>query len=299
LIKIKKALLENFCGYRHVEFDFTEGDGVKDLAIFYGPNGCGKSTLLQAIGILASAKRYTGRKVDLVFRKLIFHPNYDMYTDFADYDPVKHEFKPSPHKLKLEGIFQTDDGDKRVIITPDGVQVNELSSEVSDYAIATDADNPMNVQKFQLRSEAARTFLDIAKPVYGFDCFLEKEVEEIDRQTGEIITFYTDFVIYKDYDDAKVHFKSMSAGERKIATLLAMLSDPVYWRSFDIFLVDNIEMHVYFKRHTELIDKIREHLQGRQIIATTHSGEIIRHVSNDCLYDIEEYKRQNALMKKG
>jgi predicted ATP-binding protein involved in virulence len=131
-------------------------------------------------------------------------------------------------------------------------------------------------------TELADRFLEMAKVVYEFDCYFDKEVEDKNKR------YFTDFVINKW--GTKVHFKSMSDGERKIATLLAGLCDETYMSTVDIVLVDNIEMHIYFKRHSAMIDKLLECFPDKQILATTHSGVLINHISPKYKYDLEKYK---------
>lgn len=88
----------------------------------------------------------------------------------------------------------------------------------------------------------------------------------------------------------KVHFARMSAGEKKLATLLRMLCNPDNTANRDIILIDNIECHVYHKRHAIMIDKLREFFPNKQIIATTHSGTMINHVNKSFRYDLEFYR---------
>jgi predicted ATPase len=118
---------------------------------------------------------------------------------------------------------------------------------------------------------------------------------ELYQESGVDEKFYDDLIIVKG--KTKVHFKSMSAGEKKIATLIRELCKLKHEKKhIDIALIDNIEMHVYMKRHAKLIDKIKEHFGDKQIICTTHSpvlvgtDEIKGYLDEECLYDIEKYK---------
>jgi len=161
-----------------------------------------------------------------------------------------------------------------------GVVYNDLPSDKLEYALLTDADSPAHMAKFQIEQKAASTFLDIARAVYGYECFLEKEVEEYDSQRKEYVTFYTDFVIVKEDDgpgfpEVRVHYRRMSDGERKIATLLKQLCSPLSRDRFDIYLVDNIEMHIYMARHKKLVDKLLQHFPDKQFLATSHSPILV------------------------
>lgn len=315
--KLKKLNLQNVYGYRNAEFDFTKDKLHQNLSIFYGQNGCGKTTLLKIVELLSNPWIHQNRDVSMLFRKLVFD---------EDYNPtVGQDLQLFSGVVKAEALFDTDDGDKRVVLEIDtqilnelnqkkrkdydkiGIVVNELEKKPIPYgdiflvdhgpAFFPDADHPMNMQKFQIDSEVADVFLDIAKVVYGYECKLGGEVEEYNTAQNEYLTFYTDFIIFKDFEGTQVHFRSMSAGERKIATLLAMMCNPLNRAAYDIYLIDNLVMHVYYSRHIAMLNKILEHFSEKQILTTTHSGYIIEHLKDTgCLYDVEGIKR-NALLE--
>jgi predicted ATP-binding protein involved in virulence len=280
MIKIKRLTLENFCGYRNSTFDFTNNGVMNPVNLFFGPNGSGKSTILDALNILSMSHRLFTKENDMYFRKMIYH---------EDYDPSYVGFEKSNRPMKIEGIFETDDGNKRVLITDKGVEVNEVERFSWGIVYGIDADHPMSMQKFQLHKEMSDIFLDMAKLVYGFDCKLDQLCESFER--GDKEHYYKDFII--DKHGTKVHFRRMSAGERKIATLLSSLCDPTYIQNIDIITIDNLELHIYFARHAAMIDKLLSTFPDKQFICTTHSGTLIEHVREKygkmCLYDLEEH----------
>ncbi len=289
-MKLKNIKLKNYAGYRSALFDFSN----RPISVLYGPNGCGKSTLLNAINLISSAKRYEGRENDLLFRKITYHP---------DYDPSLPHF--AKYQNEMEIIAEFDDG-KIVEVNSDGVKRNDLT--VFSGSVYIDADHPINMKKFQLCEDRSDLFIELAKSVYGYPASLSKEVvtyeenwdgkkstyAEFEKDNKDNIMFYQDFII--DKGDSKVHFKTMSDGERKIATLLRNLCDPSVMSRGDIILVDNIEMHIYWKRHANLVDKLLECFPEKQFIVTTHSGVLINHVKekygDNCLFDVSEIKGQ-------
>ena len=306
MTKLKKLELNNVYGYQKAVFDFTD----QKLGMFYGQNGCGKSTLLDVIRILAAPWRHSGRNMNMFFRKMAFH---------EDYNPNYQNFQPFEGLMSATAVFDTDGKEEKVELeydsekvamieqgymdfTQSGIINNELKRrEIEfeggfytpmDYSFFPEADKPTETSRFQIPSECKDAFLDIARTVYGYDCWLVNEVEEKDRQRNKMISFFSDFIIYKDFEGTKVHYRSMSAGERKIATLLSMILNPVTRALYDIYLIDNITMHVYYTRHVDMLKKIQEHLPEKQIFATTHSGELIRHLGDtDCLYDVVGIKK--------
>ena len=284
MIKLKKIKLQNYCGYKNFELDLSDEGGVKRWAMFYGPNGIGKSNLLQAVELLASPKRLESRlENNLFLRKLTYHPNYN---------PTYIGFDKNKTDLYMEAVFLTDDGDKKIILENNwddkvGITLNEFPPEVVEAASFIDADKPINLLAFQIPEENKDDFLDMAEVIYGFDCELPRisMVREKDRQTKKDIDLYTDFVLTK-YGDTTVHYKSFSDGEKKIATLLSNIFRRT--RNTNILLIDNIEMHIYFKRHMRLLEKLEEIFKDVQIIATTHSAVIVEKMDKKYLCDLEE-----------
>ena len=301
MVKLKKIYLKNYCGYKEHEFDFTErGFWVtkgKPLACFCGPNGCGKSTLLQAIETVCNVYRYHDYDTSLLFRKCTYS---------ADYDPSYFDPKaeiPKDKMMEMIGTFQTDKGDKEVIINTKGVQKNELPrKDRMGFHYFIDADNPLNSYKFQLHAEMKDRFLELAKLVYGLNCYMGSGLPDLEDAGQD---FYTDFIVEKKDikgNITKVHFKSFSGGERKIATLLRDLCNPIYMDNIDIILMDNLCKEIYFTRHARMVKKIMEIFKNKQIFVTTHSAVLVglkdeemginipSYLPNKYLYNIDEIK---------
>jgi AAA15 family ATPase/GTPase len=284
VIKIRKLKLVNFCGFREFEIDLL------DWAVLYGPNGSFKSSLLHAASLLSSPWNLESRKDDtLFFRRLTYHP---------DYNPNYEGFDKRRTNLYMEAIFDDANEQKKVIIENNwdahssGVVLNELQSEgASSICFYVDADNQVNTQKFQILADAKEEFIDFAEAVYGFKCELpeDKRVEEYDSGTDSYVVFYTDFIMTK-YNGTRVHYKRMSAGEKKIATMLTELFNNIYKRDngIGIILIDNIALHIYYKRHMKLIQKLRQYFPDRQFITTTHSPIIIGEMEKKYLIDMEK-----------
>lgn len=333
MLKLKSLLLKNYSGFKDESlFKFIKDDGIfKPINMFFGPNGCGKSTGLNAIAVLSRAKAYSKRgdktESNLLLRKMQFHP---------DYDPNYSAFSKYKDEMEIIGTFWDGNRDLIVHIKDDDVIQNDLFNRNYDNCVFIDADHPLNMNKFQIPAERIGLFLDLATTIYGYKCHVEKAVSSdgvlggnksfketlkiyVDNQdkiknmttestltTQEVYNtatasvkedkeaFYQDFIIEKG--EVRVHYKSMSAGEKKIATLLRSLCDPVLIDKSDIVMIDNLEMHVYFKRHKKMIDKIIDSFPDKQFIVTSHSGIMIDHVRDaygeDCLFDIPFIKGQ-------
>lgn len=302
MIKLKCIKLRNYCGYREFELDLTDGDGVKKWQMLFGPNGVGKSNLIRAIEFLSSPRKYIGRNNALILRQLKYNKNYIAGTE---------SLLEKVEDLYMEAIFITDDGEKRIVIedriqgqltaanrnNPDhisGVTVNELPADLLSVVLYIDADHPMKMNIFQLPTQFGEPFVDFAESVYGYKCSLPES--SIVNDSG--IDYYKDFILYKyppgiTKDDdfmTMVHFSRFSDGEKKITALLVALFE--YTHESDginnsIILIDNIEMHIYWKRHMTLIEKMNQFFPDHQIIATTHSPIIIKGMDEKYLCDLE------------
>ena len=291
--KIKSLHLKNYCGYLDTKLDFTDSGDIKPLALFFGANGVGKSSILNAINLLGNAYQYENKDSSLSFRRLTYSTNYDPSYTELQYEYAKEEGNddiPDSKKMRLTGVFELDGEERTVILTSDGVEVNELPRNHNGHSYYIDADNPMNMRRFQLENnDYADLFLELAEVVYNFPCYFDKSIK-VEDDEGNEIEMITDFVIEKW--GTHVHYKSMSDGEKKIAGLLRKLCNEEYMQAHDMIEIDNSVMHIYFKRHKRLVDLLIEKFPNKQFLMTTHSGILINHVDEKYHYDLEEYKKK-------
>lgn len=327
MLKIKSLELLNYAGFNNKSiFNFMDKKRYKPIVVFFGPNGCGKSTGLNAISVLSKAKVYAKRKEEeknLLLRKMQFHPDYDPnYAGFTKYN----------YEMEIKAIFENEQKEELIVhIKNDDVIRNDLANLKLENSIFIDADHPINNSKFQIPSDGSDLFLELAEAIYGYKCYLEKPVSaegagfgneklkeilkiyannqssapvesnslsrqeiynHISGHETSSLFFYQDFIIEKG--NVKVHYKSMSAGEKKIATLLRNLCDKSLMSKSNIILIDNIELHIYWERHSKMIDKLLKSFPEKQFIVTTHSGTLLKYIfdkfGKDCLFDIEFIK---------
>lgn len=233
--------------------------------------------------MISNPYQFFGRDNDLYFRKMVYH---------EDYDPTYSGFSLSSHEMLISGIFCDQNGKEYAVsLDKNGIVHSDLpryNSDQEGWSVFTDADHPMNMQKFQLKKESADKFIEIASYIYGLPISLEKEVKTYDlNDTAE---FYQDLVIKKN--EVRVHFKRMSDGERKIATLLRNICNESVMNPSSVYLIDNAEMHIYFKRHPGLVKRLISVFPDKQFITTSHSFNFIsavkNQVGNHALIDLEK-----------
>ena len=233
--------------------------------------------------MISNPYQFYGRENDMYFRKMIFH---------EDYDPTYSGFMASERELKLNGSFVDSEGKEySVSLDKNGIVSSDLpryNSDQEGWSVFTDADHPMNMNKFQIRKEASDKFMEIASYVYGLPLSFGKEITTYDL--NDSATFYQDLIIQKN--EVKVHFKRMSDGEKKIATLLRHICNESVMNPSNIYLIDNAEMHIYFKRHPGLVKRLISTFPTKQFITTSHSANFINavntHVGESGLIDLEK-----------
>jgi len=101
------------------------------------------------------------------------------------------------------------------------------------------------------------------------------EDEEDEEARHVVVGFWVNKPASFGRPASRIHCRDCSAGEKKIAKALSNIVNLPKHRQPHIVLVDNMEMHVYFKRHLEVVKQVKALFAGKQIIGTTHSQVIM------------------------
>jgi predicted ATPase len=282
---IEKIDIVNILGFKKATFHFDS-----HLNVLYGPNGSGKSSLLYLINIMSNPFQYLKKDNFIFCKRLLYNTDFNpVYFNYKANDlsgnvlatfkdkgqkyevelDINNEYMSILEDLKNKGKEESQE--YKSYLSKICIVKNTLPQVHKGYGFLTNAENPNNTHSFQIDEKSKDIFLDIVQTVYDFPCKLLSFVPE--RNYG----FYTDITIEKKYYNEKVivHYKRMSDGEKKVSTLFAQLSSFVHRDHFPIYLIDNIEMHVYFNRHIPMIEKINHHFSNKQIIATSHSPILV------------------------
>lgn len=269
-MRLKKLELKDYCGYKHISFDLN-----RDFSCLYGPNGCGKTTVLNVITTLCSS------------------------LDFKDQQRLDRAFFPyirdGAASFCVTGLFEHEGKDYEVVLTEKGFQKNEILKEKWWWAGMTyfakfDADTRV----FCLTKEKWPEFQSSYEEIVGFK--VEPDFyDDIDDSTKKLRGCYaTGFYIYKP--QGKIPFERASAGEKKVAKSLSQIVNLPKERLPHIVLIDNMEMHVYYKRHLIMFDVMKKIFTGMQIVATSHSTVIVeKYEPRSDLIDVEETLKGDSI----
>jgi len=302
MLFLTKLYLENFCNYENHTFDFKKPDGDPYQYIcFFGPNGCGKTTLLEAISLLTMNQigrnpEYVKRSLRKYVRNKDYDPAYERVSGHVYHNDFAVEERDNLAGMIIEGTYEMDGQSYIVRLTQNGFDRNDLASEGNNpgpwgdnhllyrqrvaHMITSDSD--LSMSKFQLHKDQIEKFEKVTSTVmrYPTECIPPSGIVPID------LNYSTDFIIHKN--NHKIHYKRMSAGEKKISKTFSQLFNLIHelehpdpgepemkgWPR--LLLIDNIEMHVYYDRHTEMVKCMKSNFPAQQIFTTTHSGVLIQ-----------------------
>lgn len=301
---LKQLHLKNYCGYSDHTFNFTRPDGTPyPYVCFFGPNGIGKSSILNAISMLTMSS--TGRGIQA------FKQSLSKYVQgYNPYQAMLNNNETDSPKMLIEGVFDLDGKDYTIQLTEHGWLRNDLfpvSDDPEDKEIIqtgpwkddhlryrhrvchfTRSDSDLSLNRFQLISEYKEEFEDIINKITGYPTCCITPQQKSDVSYGVNIEdgkYCTDLMFTKK--DLDIHFHNMSDGEKKICKSFSELLNLMYSLSHPepgdpamegwprLLLIDNIVMHVYYKRHIEMVDCLKKIFHQQQIFATTHSGVLI------------------------
>lgn len=289
-MKLKRLRLVNFRGHPNTQLDFGE------FSCMIGQNGVGKTTVLNAIALLCSS---------LDFKQIEFEAGEDGFAMKVTPEQrlkailashIRNLGQPGGAKDFLaEGTFAHGGKDYVVSMTKDGFARNDLLK--SDfwwpgiYYFAKFDSDQVNFQlPFEHWDRFAKTYSGITGHEVEPEVFEESDMAEAGLDPRVVVGFW----LHKKM--GKVHSKAASAGERKTAKALTQIANIPVEKAPHVVLVDNMEMHVHPSRHLRMFKEMREFLPGVQIIATTHSAEIInKYEPKSEIFDLDKIIEESML----
>jgi len=228
-------------------------------------------------------------------------------------------------KMLIEGVYELNGTEYTIQLTENGWIRNDLfpvsndpdeeTIMVNDGPFGKDhlrhrhrvchfirSDSDLSFNKFQLITDYKEEFESIITNITGFptECVIQSERDIMYGVNQEEKKYCTDIVFTKGSNET--HFSQMSAGEKKICKSFSDILNLMYSLSHPepgdksmkdwprLLMMDNVVMHVYFERHIDMINSLRQVFKNQQIFATTHSGILIPR------FQREEHDKENELM---
>lgn len=282
---VKSLYLRDFRGYPEASIEFRP-----DFTCLIGPNGIGKTTALEAISLLCSSLDFKDDKPsDATDEEWVPRITGQQRLEAYLRRNIRLYGEPGGAKgFHLEGVFEHGGREYRVGLSEKGFALNDVVGQ--DWwwpGIVYFARFDTEMNSFQLRPGLWPRFKRHYEGITGFEVEPEEMVEtELERlgMDGRVITgFYLD-----KGPRGRIHSRRCSAGEKKIAKALAQVVN--LERKPHIALVDNLEMHVHYKRHLRMVEEIRKMFAGMQVVSTTHSTVIMDEFGGQdgVVVDVEE-----------
>jgi len=281
MLRIKKLGLENFRGYPKAEFEFG------DFNCLIGPNGIGKTTVLEAVNILCSSLDFGGpERLRAYLRKNI--------RNIDEKDACKG--------FAVRGLFENEGKEFTVELTEKGF-TNDIGMTKNDWwwmGISYFARFDQEMSNFVLPLDIWPTFAKYYEMITGIQVEPEFYDVAFDRRHEQELAQAAPTEAGNQYVigfwmkkmGSRVHSRKCSAGEKKIGKALSQIVMLPSERQPHIVLVDNLEMHVHYKRHALMVQALKELFQGKQLITTTHSMILIEGGGKDMI-DVEQKIGEN------
>ena len=282
MLRIKELQLENFRGYRNANLK------LGDFNYLIGPNGVGKSSMLESVALLC---------MSLQFDDGAFTTGQQRLDKYLEKNIRNIGEKDAAKGFRVAGLFEYDGEEFEVVLNQNGFEKNPMLDKPWWWmGICYFARFDQDMAKFTLPLELWDRFAKYWQEITGieiepetydvyFDPRYEKEMKE--SLSGEEGKSYIVGFWMKKYG-SRVHSSKCSAGERKIVRSLSEILLLPDERQPHIVLIDNLEMHVYFKRHLKMVETIKDIFAGKQLITTTHSTVIMDHYDKSQMIDVEE-----------
>lgn len=277
------------------------------------------STLLEAISMLTA--NWSGRGDAFIQQSL------QKYVRNIDYDPTWQKViddanHAESNSMLIEGVYSFNNEEYVIQLSNNGyirndfapIPASDLDEDAQEMVLQSGpwgkdhlkyrqriahfikSDSDLSMHKFQLHYSQKERFERIVSTIMRYPAV----VTEPSGFTSDEMSYCTDVTIEKK--GHKIHFKRMSAGERKICKSFSEIlnamralehpsrGEPPMLGWPKLLLIDNIVMHVYYDRHVQMIECLKQVFDKQQIFATTHSGVLIQRFLNN------ENDRHNELM---
>lgn len=290
-MRIKSISIEGIGGIKNLNLEFNKG-----LNLICGTNGIGKTTILEAIscGFTATSNAILKKNANCQKGKVLLEcegsslNSFNKQYEIKEFSATKNDkiYTSSNETLsilffnidrrleyqKLNGIMADEDIDiyKAGEKATRGIDSNNSKSWFINRYLFSKQDN--GLEKEQIDN------LNLALDVFGV---LDKNVE-----FSRIIPSTLDILV--NTPQGEIYLEYLSAGYKSCFYILLGIIKEIEFRfknpsicvnDFDgIILIDEVDLHLHPEWQSKLIEALKNTLPNAQIIATTHSPNMLQAV---------------------
>lgn len=304
-MRITRLSAENFRGFEKLELDFPSR-----CTVLVGANGSGKTTVLDALVRSVFATQRNGHSAHPSWP---WQPEWDVANDASSAflrTTIAAAELNAGQPFAIESHILPDRGDptRSVPITPPGdVAARVFWSPVRD---ARPAGAGFSVGPIRLvDAEAFRPFFldwesfEDRQRLAGQPDFRDPTLEAVRSALHRIWQNVTISSAHKRRElevtkqGKRFLFPQLSSGEQRVLTLVGEVArllaqdrpeDPDAWRRPVVLLADEIEQHLHPVWQRRILPALLDAFPGLQIIATTHSPQVVSSVASESVVLLRE-----------
>lgn len=309
-MKIRKLIIDNICGIKHLDLIFTDG-----LNVICGENGIGKTTIIKAIahqfihGNDSFIKKHSSAEKGTV--QMIITSFYDVkiigyeITEFIPgYIDRYSEFHSMSDKLLYFSSSRTIDYTKiDPLSAPKNTKIASdsfHSSHLLMLGVDKDIKNWFVERYYYLHAQSSLTKYQEKNYI------ISKQIFSLLDQNLVVKTVSSDYEIILYDRGNEIYFEMLSDGYKSCIFILLGIVKEVECRFPEMFvddfngiiMIDEIDLHLHPQWQAKLVEILRLVFPEAQIIATTHSPSVLQNLEKEEIIPLYRDKNGNIQIRK-